>query len=316
MAFDHLPEIDPVRLRERRERVFLVLAGLFLGTLAMLNILGISRFIALASFTPGESGSWTWGEWGEVSFALAVGVLPYPLTFLCTDLISEFYGRRRANFMVFVGLILNLWVVFILWLGGVLPVVPVMDGATGLPGPGDPQYAFYAIRKLAFGAVMASMAAYLVAQFVDVQLFHYWKKLTSGKALWLRNNGSTVVSQAVDTVAVILITHYYAGALPVAEDRPVGGQLMLFIATGYVFKLAVALIDTPLIYAAVAWLKPYLRIDPIDVTHDGPADPLLTVATSAVVARGSDDDPDDNDPDHVDPDGLDQRLGRSVWRDD
>lgn len=310
MPFDHLPDIDPVRLRERRERVFLVMAGLFLGTLAMLNILGISRFIALASFTPGESGSWTWGEWGEVSFALAVGVLPYPLTFLCTDLISEFYGRRRANFMVFVGLILNLWVVFILWVGGVLPVVPVMDGATGLPDPSDPQYAFFAIRSLAFGAVMASMAAYLVAQFVDVQLFHYWKKLTNGKALWLRNNGSTVVSQLVDTVAVILITHYYAGALPIAEDRPLAGQLMIFIATGYAFKLAAALIDTPLVYAAVAVLKPYLRIDPTDVTHDGPVDPLLMYAAGAVVTEGpgGDDDGDGSE----DPD---ERLGRSVWRD-
>lgn len=309
MSFDHLPPLDPQRLRERRERVFLVMAGLFLGTLAMLNILGISRFIALASFTPGEAGTWTWGQWGEVSFALAVGVLPYPITFLCTDLISEFYGRRRANFMVFVGLILNLWVVFILWIGGVLPVVPAIETATGLPAPDDPQYAFYAIRGLAFGAVGASMIAYLVAQFVDVQLFHYWKKLTHGKALWLRNNGSTVVSQLVDTVAVILITHYYAGALPVVEDRPVAGQLMVFIATGYAFKLLVALVDTPVVYAAVALLKPYLRIDPAEVTHDGPVDPLLVPAAGAVVSAGL------AGADAADRDG-DSRGKRSVWCDD
>ena len=306
MSFSHLPPLDPAQLRERRERVFLVMAGLFLGTLAMLNILGISRFIALASFTPGESGTWTWGQWGEVSFALAVGVLPYPVTFLCTDLISEFYGRRRANFMVFVGLILNLWVVFILWIGGVLPVVPAMEPATGLPAPGDSQYAFFAIRSLAFGAVAASMIAYLAAQFIDVQLFHYWKKLTNGKALWLRNNGSTVVSQLVDTVAVILITHYYAGALPIVEDRPIGGQLMVFIATGYAFKLVAALVDTPLVYAAVALLKPYLRIDPADVTHDGPVDPLLIHAAGAVVDDGPLDDDDDD---------LDGPVQRSVWRD-
>ena len=309
MAFEHLPDIAPHRLRERRERVFLVMAGLFLGTLAMLNILGISRFIALASFTPGEAGSWTWGEWGEVSFALAVGVLPYPLTFLCTDLISEFYGRRRANFMVFVGLVLNIWVVFILWVGGVLPVVPVMDAGTGLPDPGDPQYAFFAIRKLAFGAVMASMAAYLVAQFVDVQLFHYWKKLTNGKWLWLRNNGSTMVSQLVDTTAVILITHYYAGALPIVEGRPIGNQLMIFIATGYAFKLVAALLDTPLVYLAVALLKPYLRIDPTLVNHDGPVDPLLEREAGAVATGEGEDEDDDRDD-------AKENVRRSVWRDD
>ena len=241
-----LSTTDPAVLQRRREWVFLVMAGLFLGTLAMLNILGISRFLVLASID--ADAGWQWGAWGEVSFALAVGVLPYPLTFLCTDLISEFYGRRRANLVVWVGLLLNLWVVLILWLGGVLP--------------GSEASAFFEIRRLAFGAVAASMAAYLLAQFVDVYLFHFWKRLTRGRMLWLRNNGSTLVSQLVDTVAVILITHYYAHALPIAADSPVLPQLLLFIATGYAFKFAVALLDTPVIYLAVYLLKGYLGIDP------------------------------------------------------
>jgi len=241
--------IDPAVLHRRRERVFLLLAGLFLGTLAMLNILGVSRFIVLAS--AGGDAGWPWGQWGEVSFALAVGVLPYPLTFLCTDLISEFYGRRRANAVVWVGLILNVWVMFILWLGGVLP------------GGGPIEDAFFSIRTAAFGAVTASMVAYLVAQFVDVQLFHFWKRLTQGKLLWLRNNGSTLVSQLVDTVAVILITHFYAKALPApAEGQSLAFHLLLFIATGYVFKFLVAVLDTPVIYLAVYFLKGYLGIDP------------------------------------------------------
>ncbi|MEM6457969.1 MAG: queuosine precursor transporter [Planctomycetota bacterium] len=239
-------------LARRRERVFLILAGLFLGTLAMLNILGISRFLVLA--TRSESSGWRLGEWlpeGEVglTFALAIGVLPYPLTFLCTDLISEFYGRRRANFVVFVGLILNAWVIAVLWLGGVLP--------------GTDSEAFFTIRELAFGAVAASMLAYLVAQFVDVQVFHFWKWLTKGKHLWLRNNGSTIVSQFVDTFAVITVTHFYARALPIDADAAVWPQLWLFIATGFAFKLLAALIDTPIVYGAVALLRRYLRIDPV-----------------------------------------------------
>lgn len=240
------PPIEPAVLHRRRERVFLVMAGLFLGTLAMLNILGITRFIAIASHS--KAGGWSWGTFGETSFAVAIGVLPYPMTFLCTDLISEFYGRRRANFVVWVGLILNLWVMFILWVGGVLP--------------GSESPAFFEVRTLAFGAVTASMIAYMVAQFVDVYLFHFWKRLTKGKMLWLRNNGSTMVSQIVDTVAVILITHYYAHALPINADQPVVPQLVLFIATGYAFKFVAALVDTPVIYLAVYLLKNYLGIDP------------------------------------------------------
>jgi len=235
------------------------MAGLFLGTLAMLNILGVSRFLVIASMG-GEAG-FQWGKWGDISFALAVGVLPYPLTFLCTDLISEFYGRRRANFVVWVGLILNLWVMFILWLGGVLP------------GGGPIEEAFFSIRTAAFGAVTASMVAYLLAQFVDVQLFHFWKRLTKGKHLWLRNNGSTMVSQVVDTVAVILITHFYAKVLPINPDVALWPQLLLFIATGYAFKFVVAALDTPVIYLAVHLLRGYLQLDP-NAEHEADAEEL------------------------------------------
>ena len=275
--------IEASPLHAKRERVFLLLAGLFLGSLTMLNILGISRFIVLFSVDMTEGGRvWNWGQWASTSagwsFALAIGVLPYPLTFLCTDLISEFYGRRRANWVVTVGLVLNVWVVFILWLGGVMPQVPTMDPVTGLPPLEsvvvengvlqDPNgFAFYRMRALTFGAVVASMCAYLAAQFCDVYLFHFWKRVTKGKHLWLRNNGSTLVSQLVDTVAVILITHSYARALPIASDLPtseVWRTLFIFIVTGYVFKLIVALLDTIPFYILVGWLKGYLEFDPMD----------------------------------------------------
>ena len=281
-----LHPIAPAVLRRRRENVFLVLAGLFLGTLAMLNILGISRFIVLASWgdVAGQD-AWQWGvpnfHKNAWIFAVAVGVLPYPLTFLCTDLISEFFGRRRANFVVWVGLLLNLWVMLILWVGGMLPgfvpndapggfpAMPVFDSAVGAYR--ETGWTFFQIRTLAFGAVTASMIAYLAAQFVDVYVFHFWKRLTQGKHLWLRNNGSTMVSQLGDTVAVILVTHYYAHALPLPpEGRSMALHLSLFIATGYAFKFVAALLDTPVIYLAVWLLKDYLRIDPA-VEHAGTA---------------------------------------------
>lgn len=252
-----LHPIEASQLHARRERVFLALAGLFLASMTMLNILGVSRFLDLSFEVVGV----------RIPLLLAVGVLPYPITFLCTDFISEIYGRRRANSVVLVGLAMNLWVVAFLWLGGVLPPAVEIDPATGLPPTDAYDYAFYRIRFLTMGAVVASMIAYAAAQLCDVYLFHFWKRLTGGRHLWLRNNGSTLVSQLVDTIAVITITHFYARGLPIDPEQAVWPQLWVFIASGYVFKLVVALLDTLPFYAGVAWLSRYLEIDPL-AEHD------------------------------------------------
>ncbi len=249
-----LHPIEASHLHARRERVFLILAGLFLGSMTMLNILGVSRFLDMSVTLFGV----------RIPLLLAVGVLPYPITFLCTDFISELYGRRRASFVVWVGLGLNLWVVLFLWLGGVLPPSPAIEAGSGLPATDAYDFAFYRIRMLTMGAVVASMIAYLAAQFCDVFLFHFWKRLTRGRHLWLRNNGSTVISQFVDTFAVITITHFYARGLPIDNEAALWPQLWLFIGSSYVFKLVVALLDTLPFYLGVAWLSRYLEIDPLE----------------------------------------------------
>ena len=258
MNSTNLQTIHPIEaslLHARRERVFLVLSGLFLGSLTMLNILGISRFIKLFSLN-------TQGE--EIVFAVAIGVLPYPITFLCTDFIGEFYGRARANAVVWMGFLLNIWVISILWIGGALPgFEKIMDGELATDGAGRLPV-FFEIRQLALGGTVASMAAYLIAQFCDVHLFHFWKKLTKGKHLWLRNNASTLISQLIDTIAVILIS-YKLGSLDSAinTESPIINQLSLLIATGYLFKAAFALIDTIPLYIGSKWLTQYLAYDPI-----------------------------------------------------
>ncbi|MEN9766451.1 queuosine precursor transporter [Vulcanococcus sp.] len=245
-----MPRPDAQELQRRRELAFLVLAGLFLGTMGMLNILGLTRFLQL-----GQIGSWP--------VVVAVGALPYPVTFLCTDLISEIWGEHRANQLVWVGLLLNGWIVLVLWLGGVLP---------GLPGA--PDQAFFAVQRLAFGAVVASMAAYMAAQFTDVRLFHFWKRRTGGRALWLRNNGSTLVSQLVDTSAVVLISHYGAHVLPVRPELPVLPQLGSYIASGYLFKAVAALLDTLPFYLLTAWLRRWLMVPGAGAELEGEQLPL------------------------------------------
>lgn len=231
----------------RREAVFVVLAGLFIGSLAMLNILGLSRLIDLSFHFNGS----------RVHFMVFIGVLPYPITFLCTDFISELYGKKRANMVVWTGLLLNLWVLSIMWFGGKLPEDPSVDST-----------AFFRIRELTFGATAASMIAYLTAQFVDVHVFHLLKKITNGKHLWLRNNGSTLTSQLIDSIAVVLITYYGAKAIEIQDDRHVFSYLMMLIISNYIFKMVSALLDTVPFYIGVNWLSKYLNIDPLE-TYKG-----------------------------------------------
>lgn len=249
--FDFGDRVDK-EIARRRERVFILLSGFFLGTLAILNILGISRQIDL-SFTISDR---------TIPFIVFVGVLPYPITFLCTDFISEIYGKKRANMVVWTGLILNIWVLFILWLGGVLPPQPeLMDN--GLPELTDPNRTFFQIRKWTFGATAASMIAYLTAQFVDVHVFHFIRKKTKGKLLWLRNNGSTLTSQMVDSFAVVTITYVYArDAIMIKPGETVFHALLILILSNYVFKMISALLDTIPFYIGTRYLARYLQLDP------------------------------------------------------
>ncbi len=253
--------IEEIDYQRRREWVFLLLVGIFLGSLTMLNILGVSRFIDLSRFIGIDSES-------DIRFVVAVGVLPYPITFLCTDIISEIYGRKRANMVVWVGLILNLWVLVVLWFGGFLEApstllpsgslpLEVVDGKAVAPHG----YVFYEIRTLTFGATIASMIAYISAQFIDVHIFHFLKKKTSGKRLWLRNNVSTLISQMVDSIAVILITHFYAHALPIDSPDNLWSVLWMFILSSYLFKFFFALFDTIPIYISVRFLRKFLKIE-------------------------------------------------------
>ena len=241
-------------------RVFLILAGTFLCAMTLLNVIGITRFIQLGPM------------------ALAVGVLPYPLTFLCTDLICELYGKARANFLVSVGLGLNFLILFILFLGNAIPSVPAdsmppwqilqLAQPVALPN-GDIVENSVGLYQLIYattsGAVFASMLAYIAAQYCDVQLFHFWKRVTKGKYLWVRNNFSTLMSQMVDSVMVITVTF---GAAFLRGEMTLQ-TLAILIGSNYLFKATVALLDTGPFYLAVHYMRRYLQLAPNEIATPG-----------------------------------------------
>ncbi|MAP70486.1 MAG: hypothetical protein CMG22_05340 [Candidatus Marinimicrobia bacterium] len=208
-----------------KEKLFLFLSSIFLTSLVVGNIIGTTKFVNV--------------------FGLIVpaGTLAYPFTFLATDLICELYGKKRAQVLVWVGFAMNFFMLGLMMLGHYLKDASGVSGATST---------FESVYGFMIGNVIASMFAYLVAQSVDVKLFHFWKNLTKGKYLWVRNNLSTVVSQLVDTTAILSVL-YFANNLG-GNIRTIADLVNLIIAS-YLFKFFIALFDTPLFYIGVWGLK-------------------------------------------------------------
>jgi len=155
---------------------------------------------------------------------------------LVTDLISEIYGRKRANRVVTAGIFASVFALGIIWLGHQFPALARSDVSNA-----QFEHMFASTER----AVTASMLAYLMAQYVDVWLFHFWRRLTRGRHLWLRNNCSTIFSQFVDSTLVVVILFH---------DDPAWSteQMISTIRDMCLFKALVAVADTPLFYGAVA----------------------------------------------------------------
>ena len=207
------------------QQIYLFLGALFITSLVVSNLIFQKFFywypIDIEIF-------------GSKLFEISVGVLPYPITFLITDLISEIYGKKRANNVVVAGIFASFFSMLIVYTSNAVPATPWSPVQNEM---------FTTVFGSTAIAVFASMMAYLLAQFVDIQIYHFWKNLTKGKHLWLRNNFSTFLSQFVDTATVLLLLCSFG---KIEWDRFSG----LLIA-GFLFKVFIALIDTPFLYLGV-----------------------------------------------------------------
>ena len=207
------------------QRIYLLLGALFITSLVVSNLI-FQKFFYWHPFNIEIFGS--------NLFEISVGILPYPITFLITDLISEIYGKKRANDVVVAGIFASLFSLLIIYVANIVPAT------SWSPVNNDMFSTVFGNTAL---AVFASMMAYLLAQFVDIQIYHFWKRLTKGKHLWLRNNFSTWLSQFVDTLTILLLLCSFN---IITWDKFSG----LLIA-GFLFKVLIAAFDTPFLYLGV-----------------------------------------------------------------
>lgn len=193
--------------------MYIYLSAMFVGLLIISNVLAV-KLISI---------------WG---FILPAAVIVYVVTYLITDVIGELYGKDAARKTVQAGFITQIAALIFIFIAIQLPPAPVFES----------QLQFEEILGGSFRVILASLLSYFASQNLDVTIFHRLKSKHGEGKLWLRNNLSTMTSQLVDTT--IFITIAFWGTVP-------GSVLLGMIATQYVFKLLIALIDTPIAYLIV-----------------------------------------------------------------
>ena len=218
------------------QQIYLYLAALFITSLVVSNLI----FQKFFYWYPLD-----WSIFGFSLFELSVGILPYPITFLITDLISEIYGQKKANQVVVAGIFASFFSMAIVLIANEVPALET--------SPVDDEV-FSQVFSLSPIAVLASMLAYLFAQFIDIRIYHFWKRVTDGKKLWLRNNFSTFSSQFIDTFTVVLLLSVF-GVLP-------WDMFWGLLLSGVIFKVLVALFDTPLLYLFVGLFRKRFGLKP------------------------------------------------------
>ena len=207
---------------EKSKKIYLYLAAIFIAALVVCNLIA-NKFITI--------------DLGFKTFIISAGVLPYPITFLITDILSEIYGKKKTARIVWAGFGASLFVL------GVLLLAQQFTAIAGSPVDDE---TFNKVFGNSWRVIFASMTAYLCAQLIDVRIYHFWKEKTAGKHLWLRNNFSTVFSQLVDTTLVVCVL--FLGVRSHSE-------IIQFILDGWLFKMLCAFIDTPLLYASTAFIR-------------------------------------------------------------
>jgi len=226
---------------DARLTLFMTLVGVFLTCLLLGNLIG---------------GKLTYLHLFGRDWVISVGEIPFPLTFILTDILNEFYGRRTARRVTLLGVAM---------IALTIAVIQIADQAAWLPAAyDDPSWGQHNMTPFAFTNVFinaswiqfASMVAFLIAQYVDIGVFFLLKRLTGQRLLWLRATGSTAVSQLIDTIVILSIAF---------GSKLDGSTLFSIIVTSYLVKVTVAILVTPVIYALHEALERWWHLAPLPV---------------------------------------------------
>lgn len=240
-------------LEKKRTNLFLVLSGIFISNALLAELIGVKIFSGEAIFGLPGAQLPLLGD-SKLDFNLSAGVIIWPVVFITTDIINEYFGKSGVKRVSILTVILILYAFLVITLVTGLPPAPfwLSLNSTDLQGnPFNIDFAFNSIYRQGLGIIIGSVAAFLLSQFLDATVFHWLRKYTGSKMIWLRATGSTLVSQLIDSFVVLFIAFFIFGNWTM--------ELVLSVAAlNYIYKFLVAIILTPLLYIAHNLIDNYL----------------------------------------------------------
>lgn len=244
-------------LRNKSTRLFVILGGIFIANALIAEVIGVKIFSLEDSLGIKRANINLFGS--PFSFHLTAGVLLWPVVFIMTDIINEYYGPRGVKFLSYlaIGLISYSFLIY----NAAIRLSPSEYFSIG-NGIDKPDSAFKGIFGQGLWIIIGSITAFFVGQVLDVFIFHRIKKITGEKGIWLRSTGSTLVSQLIDSFVVIFIAFYIGKRIQTGQGEPWSLHQVLVTGTGnYIYKFIVAIVLTPVIYFIHGWIERYLGHD-------------------------------------------------------
>lgn len=235
-------------MKDKPTRLFIMLGGFFIANALIAEVIGVKIFSLeqTLGFSPfsfsmlGKSG---------LSFSLTAGVLLWPVVFIMTDIINEYYGMRGVRFLSFLTAIL-IGYAFLAFSAAIHLAPPAWWVSSGNNVP-DMDKAYRAVLGQSNWIIIGSLIAFLVGQIIDVFAFHSIKRITGEKKIWLRSTGSTLISQFIDSYVVLIVAFYFGADWSIQQVLAIG-------TVNYIYKFTMAIVLTPVIYAGHGIIDKYL----------------------------------------------------------
>ena len=237
---------------KKRTNLFLILSGIFVANALLAELIGVKIFSAEALVGLPATQLPIMGS--KLDFNLTAGVIIWPVVFVTTDIINEYFGKAGVKKVSILTVILILYAFLVITVVTGLPPAPFWLEINNTDPAGNPfniDFAFNSIYRQGLGIIIGSVVAFLISQFLDASVFHWLRRYTGSKKIWLRATGSTLVSQLIDSVIVLFVAFYLFGEWSLT-------MVMSVAVINYLYKFLIAIILTPLLYVAHYLIDGYL----------------------------------------------------------